>query len=162
MEEIARIYGYDRIPETRMADELPPQRSNPQPGAEERVRDLLVELGLAGSGHLPPDLARARGQPSACRVRRRMTSPTCSWPTRSPATGTCCATACSPACWKWSSATPACASAWPCSRSARSSWLREEGELPDELQRLVIVLTGPRDLPAWQPADSDADGFLTT
>jgi phenylalanyl-tRNA synthetase beta chain len=24
MEEIARIYGYDRIPETRIADELPP------------------------------------------------------------------------------------------------------------------------------------------
>ena len=29
MEEIARIYGYERIPETRMADELPPQIGNP-------------------------------------------------------------------------------------------------------------------------------------
>lgn len=46
MEEIARIYGYDRIPETRMADALPPQRDNPKLELEERMRDLLVGLGL--------------------------------------------------------------------------------------------------------------------
>jgi len=46
MEEIARIYGYDRIPETRMADALPPQRDNPTLDFEERLRDLLVDLGL--------------------------------------------------------------------------------------------------------------------
>jgi len=46
MEEIARIYGYERIPETRMADPLPPQRTNRPLELEERLRDLLVELGL--------------------------------------------------------------------------------------------------------------------
>ena len=46
MEEIARIYGYDRIPETRMADTLPPQVGNPNLESEERIRDLLVNLGL--------------------------------------------------------------------------------------------------------------------
>jgi phenylalanyl-tRNA synthetase beta chain len=46
MEEIARIYGYDRIPETRMADALPPQRGNTDLQREERVRDLLANLGL--------------------------------------------------------------------------------------------------------------------
>lgn len=46
MEEIARIYGYERIPETRMADELPHQLGNPEFEREERVRDLLVNLGL--------------------------------------------------------------------------------------------------------------------
>lgn len=46
MEEIARIYGYDRIPETRMADALPPQRDNPTLDFEEHMRDLLVDLGL--------------------------------------------------------------------------------------------------------------------
>jgi phenylalanyl-tRNA synthetase beta chain len=30
----------------------------------------------------------------------------------------------------------------------------EDGGLPDEPQRLAIVLTGPRSLPGWQPADS--------
>jgi phenylalanyl-tRNA synthetase beta chain len=46
IEEVARVYGYDRIPEMRMADELPPQRGNPALERTERVRDLLVGLGL--------------------------------------------------------------------------------------------------------------------
>ena len=46
MEEIARLYGYDNLPETRMADPLPPQRGNPALEAEERIRDLMVSLGL--------------------------------------------------------------------------------------------------------------------
>jgi phenylalanyl-tRNA synthetase beta chain len=46
LEEVARIYGYDNIPETRMADALPPQLGNPIHEWEERVRDILVSLGL--------------------------------------------------------------------------------------------------------------------
>ena len=46
LEEIARIYGYDRIPRTGMDDEMPPQRGNPPLEFEERVRDLLVDAGL--------------------------------------------------------------------------------------------------------------------
>ncbi|HQV94893.1 MAG TPA: phenylalanine--tRNA ligase subunit beta, partial [Anaerolineales bacterium] len=46
LEEVARVYGYDRIPETRMADSLPPQLGNPQHEWEERARDILVTLGL--------------------------------------------------------------------------------------------------------------------
>jgi phenylalanyl-tRNA synthetase beta chain len=46
MEEIARIYGYDRIPETRLSDTLPPQRGNPALELEETLRDTLVNLGL--------------------------------------------------------------------------------------------------------------------
>ena len=46
VEEICRIYGYDRIPSTRLADTLPPQRGNPMLDREERVRDTLVRLGL--------------------------------------------------------------------------------------------------------------------
>lgn len=46
MEEIARIYGYQRIPETRMSDEIPPQRRNLDYETEEVLRDLLVNLGL--------------------------------------------------------------------------------------------------------------------
>jgi phenylalanyl-tRNA synthetase beta chain len=46
IEEIARVYGYDRIPTTLLADELPPQRNNLELEVEERVRDLLVGAGL--------------------------------------------------------------------------------------------------------------------
>jgi phenylalanyl-tRNA synthetase beta chain len=46
IEEIARIYGYDRLPVSEMADELPPQRNNESLDREERIRDLLVQAGL--------------------------------------------------------------------------------------------------------------------
>jgi phenylalanyl-tRNA synthetase beta chain len=46
IEEIARIYGYENIPETQLADRLPPQRGNPALELEERTRDLLVQAGL--------------------------------------------------------------------------------------------------------------------
>ena len=46
VEEIARIYGYDRIPNTVIADALPEQRSNISLQHEEMVRDALVKAGL--------------------------------------------------------------------------------------------------------------------
>ncbi len=46
MEEIARIYGYENIPETRLADALPRQRGNEELEKEERIRDVLVKLGM--------------------------------------------------------------------------------------------------------------------
>ncbi len=46
MEEVARIYGYDRIPETLLEDPLPPQMRNAESEWVDRIRDLLVDLGL--------------------------------------------------------------------------------------------------------------------
>ncbi|MEW6403904.1 MAG: phenylalanine--tRNA ligase subunit beta, partial [Chloroflexota bacterium] len=46
LEEVARSYGYDRIPTTSMADALPPQIGNPVFEWEEHLRDLLVALGM--------------------------------------------------------------------------------------------------------------------
>ena len=46
VEEVCRLVGYDKIPSTIIADELPPQRSNVELEQEERIRDLLVQLGL--------------------------------------------------------------------------------------------------------------------
>ncbi len=46
IEEIARIYGYERIPETRIRDELPPQLSDRLMEVEEQLRDLLINAGL--------------------------------------------------------------------------------------------------------------------
>jgi phenylalanyl-tRNA synthetase beta chain len=46
IEEIARVYGYARIPEAQIADLLPRQRGNPALEQEEAARDELVNLGL--------------------------------------------------------------------------------------------------------------------
>jgi phenylalanyl-tRNA synthetase beta chain len=46
MEEIARLYGYDRIPETLLADPLPPQVRNRPAEVVESLRDQLVDMGL--------------------------------------------------------------------------------------------------------------------
>jgi phenylalanyl-tRNA synthetase beta chain len=46
IEEIARIYGLDRIPLTALHDEMPPQRGNASLEFEECVRDLFAEIGL--------------------------------------------------------------------------------------------------------------------
>jgi len=46
LEEVARSYGFDKIPTTTMADALPPQVGNPIHEWEEHLRDLLVAIGL--------------------------------------------------------------------------------------------------------------------
>jgi phenylalanyl-tRNA synthetase beta chain len=46
VEEVGRIWGYDRFPTTLMRDELPPQRANPRLERTEHIRDLLVGCGL--------------------------------------------------------------------------------------------------------------------
>jgi phenylalanyl-tRNA synthetase beta chain len=46
VEEIGRVYGYDRLPITLLRDELPPQRRNLALEGEEQVRSILVGAGL--------------------------------------------------------------------------------------------------------------------
>lgn len=46
IEDIARIYGYNNIPNTQLSDALPDQRNNVSLEREERVRDLLAQAGL--------------------------------------------------------------------------------------------------------------------
>lgn len=46
LEEIARMYGYDNIPETRPSEPLPPHHRNRLLEGEEHIRDILASLGL--------------------------------------------------------------------------------------------------------------------
>lgn len=46
IEEIARVYGYNQIPATIIADAMPAQRANVELEREELARDVLVALGL--------------------------------------------------------------------------------------------------------------------
>jgi phenylalanyl-tRNA synthetase beta chain len=46
IEELVRIHGYDRLPETLLADQLPRQQTNEPLVFEERIRDTLAGCGL--------------------------------------------------------------------------------------------------------------------
>lgn len=46
VEEVCRMFGYDNIPSTEISDVLPPQRNNTDLDREERVKDVLANLGL--------------------------------------------------------------------------------------------------------------------
>jgi phenylalanyl-tRNA synthetase beta chain len=46
IEDLIRLHGYNRLPATLLADQLPPQAVTPPIAFEERVRDLLVDVGL--------------------------------------------------------------------------------------------------------------------
>jgi phenylalanyl-tRNA synthetase beta chain len=154
IEEIARIYGYDRIPETHMPDHLPPQIGNPLLEKEERVRDLLVTEGLQEivsyrlttpereARRLPPEAA-ADDKPYA-----RLANPISA----------------DKAVMRHSVLASVLETAERNARIRERLALFEIGPiflaseqpdgLPDELQRLSIVLAGPRSLPSWQGADT--------
>jgi phenylalanyl-tRNA synthetase beta chain len=46
IEELARVFGYDKLPESHLALELPEQRGNRPLELEEHTRDLLADQGL--------------------------------------------------------------------------------------------------------------------
>jgi len=159
LEEIARIYGYDRIPETRMADELPPQKRNQELELEEAVRDILVGLGLQEI------------------ITHRLTSPEKENRRLSPGT--------QPEGMPYFTlSNPISPDKAVLRHSLMASVLEviernahireriaifeinpvflssEENELPDEIKRLVIAITGPRAHTDWGGADTSPMDFF--
>jgi phenylalanyl-tRNA synthetase beta chain len=158
MEEVARIYGYDNIPETRLADELPSQRSNLPLEREERLRDRLVELGLQETATYrltsPEREARrlAPGAPPDDQPYVRLANPIAS----------------DRVVMRHSLLSSLLEVVERNARLRTRLALFEIGPvyigsetsaLPDEPLRLGIVLTGPRSLPGWQPADETPMDF---
>ena len=158
VEEIARIYGYDRIPETLLASELPPQRSNPVSEGEEHIVDILVGLGLQ-------EVVSHR-QTTPEREARRLTPGTRM--DDQPYLRIINPIASDRVVMRHSVLNSVLEAV------ERNSHIRsrltlfeigpiflasEAGDRPDELQRLAIVLTGPRSLPGWQKTDVEAMDF---
>jgi phenylalanyl-tRNA synthetase beta chain len=152
IEEIARIYGYENIPETQITDTTPPQRTNLSLEREERARDILVNAGLQEV------------------ITYRLTTPQREALTLSPGTP------------KDDRpyvrlANPMVTERVVMRHSLLASVLEvvagnlrftnrvavfeigavylagEEGILPDEPRRLTIVMTGPREPEGWQKSD---------
>jgi len=174
VEEIARVYGYDNIPETRMADELPPQLGNPALDKEERLRDLLVALGLQEivsyrlttptreSRRLRPDT------PPDDKPYVRIANPIAPDKAvlRHSVLASVLDTAERNARLRERLALFEIGPAFLVSEAGSSSTSLQQAQedsagqgLPDELQRLVILLAGVRALPGWQPADTDTMDF---
>jgi phenylalanyl-tRNA synthetase beta chain len=159
VEEIARIHGYDRIPETRMADALPPQQGNPRLEKEERVRDLLVVQGLQEiiSYRLTTPEREAR--------RLRPDSP----PDDEPYVRLVNPISADKTVLRHSVLASVLDAAERNARLRERLALFEIGPiflasenpdgLPDEFQQLAILLVGPRALPTWQPADTTPMDF---
>lgn len=158
MEEIGRMVGYDRIPETVIRDRLPPLRGTPEIEREDRLRLTLARLGLQEV------------------VTYRLTSPEREARLRlAPA----------PEELDYIRlANPIAADRIVMRREIlpgmmeaveRNARLRErialfeigpvfrpraDELLPDEVARLAIVMTGRRALPGWQPGDEGLLDFF--
>ena len=159
MEEIARVYGYDRIPETRMSDDLPPQRGNRTLEIEEGLRDMLVSLGLQEviTHRLTSPEREQRTLPDDApadeRAYFKLSNPIS--PERSALRHSLLASVLEIA-----------------ERNARIRprlaifeinpvFLPKEGQdLPDEARKLALGLSGPRALPDWNAADSTPMNFF--
>ena len=158
IEEIARIYGYERIPETRLSSELPPQRSNPAYESETRVVNILMDLGLqeivSHRQTTPEREARrlAPGTPADDQPYLRIINPIASDRVvmRHSVLNSVLETV-----ERNSHIRPRLAlfEVGPIFMSS------ETGERPDELQRLAMVLTGPRSLSGWQKANTEPVDF---
>lgn len=152
MEELARIHGYDLIPETRISDELPPQIGNPNAEKEERLRDLLVSFGLQEviTYRLtsPENESRSRltGSSQNQKPYVRLVNPIVS--NRNVMRQSLLASLLEIV-----------------EQNARIRYRQtffeigpifypsEDDQLPEEPQKLAIIMTGPRHLPTWDTAD---------
>jgi phenylalanyl-tRNA synthetase beta chain len=158
MEEIARIYGYDNIPETRLAAMLPAQHNNAMLDFEETVRDLLVRQGLQETityrltspereaKRLPPGV-EPDPQPyievinpiavDRCVMRKSLMS----------------------SMFEIVESNARISDRIAIFEQGYVYLASEEGELPDERLRLGIAITGPRNTQAWQGADTSLMDF---
>ncbi len=161
IEEIARIHGYENIPEARIADELPPQLGNPALDKEQRIRDLLVNQGLqetVGYRWTTPERENRRLSPDSPpddRPYLRIANPLAYEKSflRHSVLASLLEAAEHNARLRERLALFEIGPIFMASESGDPSTGSGQ-DLPDELQRLSILLVGPRGLPTWQPSDS--------
>lgn len=157
VEEICRMYHYDRIPSTLLSDSLPPQHRNVELEREERLRNILVTLGLqeAISYRLTSPVREGRLLATGTADDRpyvKLTNPPA--PDRTVMRHTILS----------SVLEAAAANTRHAERIAMFEigdiyLASEEDDLPDELSHLAIVLTGKRTSAGWQDGQTSTYDF---
>ncbi len=151
LEEVARSYGFDKIPTTTMADALPPQIGNPVHEWEEHLRDLLVAIGLQEVVTYRMTSPEREGRVAAHDEYVRIANPIA--PERSVLRQSLLASVLEVA---------------EKNAKADSIAMFEVGsvfepiknDLPNEPRKLAIVMTGARIASAWDVKDSPAFDFF--
>jgi phenylalanyl-tRNA synthetase beta chain len=168
IEEVARVYGYDRIPHTQCDDLMPPQRDNVPLLQEEQARDLLVEAGLqeAITYRLTTPEREALLFPPGASPPENRPYVTLANPSSAERTS-----------MRHSMVASVLEVMASNARHRERIWLFEIGSvflmdnvlqqtqgsqnalLPDEVRQLVIAITGPRELGGWKGADTSTVDF---
>ncbi len=157
-EELARIYGYDRIPNTLIEDMLPPQQNTEALAREERTRDLLVQAGLRETVNYRLTTPEAE---------TRLTPPgqKSSWPD-SPYVTLANPISLDKVVMRHTLLNAVLENIATNQRhhtqqklfEVGSVFLPVEGQmLPDEPRRLALALTGPRLLSSWQDGNGNSE-----
>jgi phenylalanyl-tRNA synthetase beta chain len=156
-EEIARMYGYDRIPTTLPADVLPAQHENRPLALEQRTRDILAGAGLdeAITYSLLSMAAVARVDPAAADPAAHLKLANALTPERE---------------YLRRSLLPTLLEALAANLRERERvllfevgrvYLRRAGAvLPDEPRRLAIAMAGRREPLSWLTREPEAMDFF--
>ena len=156
VEEVCRMYGYDRLPATIMQDVLPPQRSNIALDKEERIRDTLVDLGLQ-------EIITYRLTTPEDEAKLLVSTP--AQPDDRPYVTLANPITVDRVALRHSLLASALSVAAQNSRFQERLALfeigqiylaNEDGVLPDELRRLSLVLSGNREVPSWSGEEDPA------
>ncbi len=151
IEEVARMYGYDNIPETRIGDPLPPQIGNPVHDWEEKLRDQLATLGLQETINYRMTSADAQERLGSQGEFVKLANP--STPEKAVLRRSLVASVLEIV-----------------EKNARLRdslaffeigpvFVPNKGDLPDEPRKLALAMTGRRQLPAWDVSDAPVMDF---
>ncbi len=175
VEEVCRIYGYDHIPSTVLGDVLPPQRGNREHAFEDRIKDTFADLGLQEivSYRLTTPEAEAKlvleeAEPPPPYIRLANPSTQDRIVMRRSLLASVLEAAASNSRFEDRLALFEVGRTFPVDHDARTEPTRQQaggpareaeaGSLPRELERVALVLTGPRRTAHWQVADATDHG----